>query len=152
MLLMGYDGSNQGEQVLQINPTTMARTARYQNWAGGWNSASPAVGDGSRLHVGFWDIATRSVLQFAEEGTPLCEVCGKVAIGDKVFLLPIGNYGGNRVALKSDKAALTDKALIAPLDEQAVRKLAFRNCIASVNDKVVCAPIGNSKKDLLAVR
>lgn len=80
------------------------------------------------------------------------EECGKLAVGDKVFLLPIGNFTGNMVALKSGKAATTDKALIAPLDKQAVRKLAFRNCQSSVNDKVVCAPIGNSKKDLLAVR
>lgn len=78
--------------------------------------------------------------------------CGKISVGDKVFLIPIGNYGGNMVALKSGNASVTDKALIAPLDEQAVRKLAFRNCKASVNDKVVCVPIGNSKKDSLAVR
>lgn len=80
------------------------------------------------------------------------EACGKIAVGDKVFLLPIGNFAGNMVALKSGSASTTDKALIAPLDEQAVRKLAFRNCKSSVNDKVVCTPIGNSKKDILAVR
>lgn len=78
--------------------------------------------------------------------------CGKVVVGDKVFLLPIGNFTGNMVALKSGKASTTDKALIAPLDKQATRKLAFRNCQSSVNDKVVCAPIGGTKKDLLAVR
>lgn len=79
-------------------------------------------------------------------------LCGKISVGDKVFLLPIGNYGGNMVALKSGNASVTDKALIAPLDKQAVRKLAFRNCKSSVNNKVVCAPIGGTKKDLLAVR
>ena len=80
------------------------------------------------------------------------EACGKVAIGDKVFLLPIGNFAGNIVALKSGKATITDKALIAPLDKQAVRKLAFRTCTTAVSDKVVCTPIGGTKKDLLAVR
>jgi hypothetical protein len=159
MLLNGWDGvywpdAQEGEVVLQIDPTTMTRTARYVNWTGEWNDAYRAIGDGSRLHVGFWGGAgvLRSVLQFAEHGTELCALCGKISIGDKVMLCPIGDRYGDMVALKSGKAAITDKALIAPLDNQAARKLAFLNCKAKQNDKVVCAPIGRTKKNILALR
>ena len=140
--------------VLQIDPTTMTRTARYVNWTGDWNDAYRAVGDGSRLHVGFWGGAgvLRSVLQFAESGTELCALCGKISIGDKVMLCPIGNRYGDIVALKSGKANVLHKALIAPLDNQAVRKLAFRNCKAEQNNKVVCVPLGRMKKKILALR
>lgn len=72
MLLYGWDGgSNTGEIILQIDPTNMTRTARYVNWTGNDNSSRKAIGDGSRLHIGF-AISTRSIFQFAEEGAPEC--------------------------------------------------------------------------------
>ena len=108
---------------------------------------SAIAGSPSAIYISYQNSA-RTRLRYAK----YVEVCGKIVVGDEVFLLPIGNYGGNMVALKSDNASVTDKALIAPLDEQAVRKLAFRTCTTAVNDKVVCVPISNSKKDLLAVR
>lgn len=160
MLLNGWDGvywpdHQEGEQVLQIDPATMTKTARYQNWTMDWNDAYKAVGDGSRLHVGFWGGSgvNRSVLQFAESGAAVCErPCGIVALGDKVMLCPIGTRFGDVVALKSGNANVSHKALIAPLHNQAALKLAFRNCPSSLNDKVVCTPIGKTKKNLLAVR
>jgi len=141
----------EGEMILQINPLTMTRTARYINWTGNDNSSKEAVGDGSRLHIGF-GISTRSVLQFAEEGTPLCIVCGKVAVGDKVFLLPIGNFFGNVVALKSDIFSTSDKAFLASLDEKKDLKLAFKSCTAKTNDKVICLPIEGMKENIVALR
>ena len=152
MLLIGLDGgSNTGEQVLQIDPTTMTRTARYQNWAVDYNScyAGAGAGDGLRLHIGFWDVPSRSVLQFAEVSAP---PCGIVSVGDKVLLLPIENLSGNLIALKSGNATLTDKALIAPLNNQAALKLDFRNCNAKVNDKIVCFPIERKKENIVAMR
>ena len=159
MLLYGWNGIwwnepgyAEGEVVLQIDPTTMTKTARYANWTGDWNSAYRAVGDGSRLHIVFWGQATRSVLQFAEHGTGLCATCGKISIGNKVMLCPIGARFGNVIALKSGNAKPAHKAFIAPLDNQAAMKLAFRNCKAVQNDKVVCAPLGRTKKKFLGVR
>lgn len=157
MLLYGWDGvyspnEQEGEHVLQIDPTTMAKTAEYVNWTGNENDAYKAVGDGSRLHVGFWGIANRSVLQFAEEGSPLCVVCGKIAIGDKVFLLPIGNFFGDVVALKSGGISINDKTFLASLDEKKELKLAFKNCTAAVNDKVICLPIEGMKENIVAIR
>ena len=158
MLLNGWDGvywphHQEGEVVLQIDPATMTRTARYVNWTGDYNDCSKAVGDGSRLHVGFWSRTTRAIFQFAEPGAALCErPCGIVALGDKVMLCPIGTRFGDVVALKSGNANVSHKALIAPLHNQAALKLAFRNCPSGLNDKVVCTPIGRTKKNLLAVR
>ena len=160
MLMYGWNGIfwsepgfEEGEQVLQINPATMAKTARYVNWDVDWNAAYRAVGDGSRLHVGFWGNASRGVLQFAEEGTELCvPTCGIVALGDKVMLYPIGNRYGDTVALKSGQAAITDKALIAPLNNQAALKLDFRNCKTEQGDKVICVPISGAKKNILGLR
>ena len=71
-----------GEVIVQINPDGMGQTDRYVNWTMEYNSAYRAVGDGSRLHVGFWGQATRSVLQFAEEGAPDCIPW----VGNKVIL------------------------------------------------------------------
>ena len=160
MMLNGWDGvyspnEQEGEQVLQIDPITMTKTARYQNWTGDWNDAYKAVGDGSRLHIGFWGGAgvLRSVLQFAEQGTELCApTSGIVALGDKVMLCPIGNRSGNYIALKPDKAALTDKSLIAPLNNQAALKLDFRNCKSKQGDKIICVPISGTKKNILGLR
>ena len=160
MMLNGWDGvywpdHQEGEQVLQIDPTTMTKTARYQNWTGDWNDAYKAVGDGSRLHVGFWGGSGvfRTVLQFAVSGTEFCApTCGIAALGDKVMLCPIGARFGQVVALKSGNANVSHKALIAPLNNQAARKLAFRNCPAKQNDKVVCTPLGRTKKKILALR
>jgi len=157
MLLMGWDGvywpdHQEGEHVLQIDPTTMTKTAELVNWTGEWTDAVVGVGDGSRLHLAFWGESIRSVLQFAEEGTPLCIVCGKVAVGDKVFLLPIGNFFGNVVALKSDIFSTSDKAFLASLDEKKDLKLAFKSCTAKTNDKVICLPIEGMKENIVALR
>ena len=79
MLLMGWNGIfwdepdyQEGEVIVQIYAAGMTRAARHQNWTGEWTDAVRAVGDGSRLHVGFWGESARSVLQFAESGTELC--------------------------------------------------------------------------------
>jgi len=160
MLLYGRDGvywpnQQEGEVVIQVDPTTMTRSARYVNWTGEWNSAYRAVGDGSRLHVGFWGDGGvfRSVLQFAESGAELCAPsCGLIALGDKVMLCPIGNQHGNTVALKSGNAAVTDKALIASLNNQAALKLDFRNCKTQQGDKIICVPVSRAKKNILGLR
>jgi len=150
-----YPDGVYGEVILQIDPATMTRTAKYANWVDSdyWNASYHAVGDGSRLHVGFWGQTTRSVLQFAEPGTELCApTCGIVALGDKVMLCPIGNRHGNTVALKSGNAAVTDKALIAPLNNQAALKLDFRNCKTQQGDKIICVPVSRAKKNILGLR
>jgi hypothetical protein len=157
MLLYGWDGvywpdHQEGEQVLQIDSVSMTKTARHQDWTVPWSSAYRAVGDGSRLHVGFWGNTARGVLQFAEPGTELCAICGKISVGNKVMLCPIGARFGDVVALKSGNANVSHKALIAPLNNQAAMKLAFRNCTATQNDKVVCTPLGRTKKKILALR
>ena len=81
MLLYGWNGIywgepgyERGEVILQIDASAMTETDRYVNWTGECNDAFRAVGDGSRLHVGFWgdEGVNRSVLQFAEEGAPDC--------------------------------------------------------------------------------
>ena len=158
MLLYGWDGvywpdQQEGEHVLQIDPATMGKTAEYVNWTGEWTDAVVGVGDGSRLHVGFWGESIRGVLQFAEEGAELCApTAGIVALGDKVLLCPIGNRYGGTVALKSGKAATTDKALIVALNNQAAQKLDFRNCQSKQGDKVICASINRAINNVLGLR
>ena len=78
--------------------------------------------------------------------------CGKVEVGDKVFLLPIGNFFGDIVALKSDVFSTSDKAFLASLDEKKDLKLAFKSCTAKVNDKVICTPIEGMKENIVALR
>ena len=78
--------------------------------------------------------------------------CGKISVGDKVFLLPIGNFFGNVVALKSDVFATSDRAFLASLDEKKDLKLAFKSCTAAVNDKVICLPIEGLKENIVALR
>ena len=158
MLLYGWNGlynpdADYGEIIAQIDPSSMARIGSYVNWTGDYNASYRAVGDGSRLHVGFWGQASRSVLQFAESGRALCApTSGIVALGDKVMLCPISNQYGDYIALKPDKAVLSDKALIAPLNNQAALKLDFRNCKTKQGDKVICASINRAKKNILGLR
>ena len=89
MMLNGWDGvywpdAQEGEVVLQVNPDGMVLTQEYVNWTGEWNDAYRAIGDGSRLHVGFWGGGGvgRSVFQFEETG----DTRGTVGIGNKVIL------------------------------------------------------------------
>ena len=78
--------------------------------------------------------------------------CGKIKVGDKVFLLPIGNFFGDIVALKSGEVSTSDKAFLASLDEKKDLKLAFKSCKVKTNDKVICLPIEGMKENIVALR
>jgi len=82
------------------------------------------------------------------------KTCGKIEVGDKVILLPIGNMFGNVVALKSFifREGYSQKAFLPSLDEKVALKLAFRSCRAKTNDKVICLPIEGMKENIVALR
>ena len=143
--------------VLDSNDTVFAGCHDYKLYAinsdGGlrWTYTS-----GNKIQSGITFSSSEDTVYFGCDDGYLYAIesvsCGKISVGDKVFLLPIGNFFGDVVALKSDVFATSDKAFLASLDEKKDLKLAFKSCTAAVNDKVICLPIEGMKENIVALR
>ena len=152
-------GSGVGTSGLALDANNRAYVGCYDNKLYAINSSGVldwTYTTGDKVLSGIAFNSAQDTVYFGSDDGYLYAIeikeCGKIAVGDKVFLLPIGNFFGDIVALKSDVFATSDKAFLASLDEKKDLKLAFKSCTAAVNDKVICLPIEGMKENIVALR